>query len=85
MRLAGTGRDGGRHGAGQLGQLGFGRLHKCGSGAKIKGAFGAIEQVLLEGLARIGRQFVQKITLSSHLLYSFAVIHHLNPQCGPTA
>ena len=83
--LAGTGRGGGRQGAGQLWQLGFGLPYKCGSGAKIKGALGAIEEVLLEGLARIRRQLIQKITLRSHLLYSFAVIHLLNPHCGPTS
>jgi hypothetical protein len=63
--LAETGRDGS---ARQLGQLGFGHFDKRGSGAKIKGAFLAIEQMLLEGLARIRLQFIQKITLRSHLL-----------------
>ena len=63
----------------RLGQLRLGLRKKNGSGAQIQGALGAIEKVRLEVFAVIRRHLIQQVLLDGHLLYSFAMIHELNP------
>jgi hypothetical protein len=55
--------------------LDFGFLNESSAGAKIKSALRAIKNVLLKGVARVGRQFIEEIPFSGHLFNCFAMFH----------